>query len=147
MCPGAGRDHMGQTVNLEIPEDVRAAIQEVGERTGREFAAVASEILTEAVRARRFPGIVFADSPVGRTAYFAGTHASVGDVIAAYNRVGRDRQRLRAECLQLDDEQIEQALSYWRAHRREIEAEMDADLRHAIESVWESHPATRPRRR
>ena len=137
---------MGQTVSLELPEDVRAAIQETSERTRKDFAAVASEMLTEAVRLRRFPGIVFADGLTGRVPRIAGTDASVADVIAAYNRVGRDRERLRADCSHLDDEQLELALTYWRAYQDEVEAQMDAELRHAIEGVWDKYPVTRPRR-
>ena len=137
---------MDRTVSLELPEDVRAAIQETSERTRKDFAAVASEMLTEAVRIRRFPGIVFADSPVGRVPRIAGTETGVGDVIAAYNRVGRDRERLQAACPDLDDEQLELALAYWRAYHREIEAQLEGDLRRAIEAVWDKHPATRPRR-
>jgi antitoxin component of RelBE/YafQ-DinJ toxin-antitoxin module len=50
-------------VSLLIPAETRAAIDAVVRRTGRDFSNVANEMLTEAVKMRRIPGIVFADSP------------------------------------------------------------------------------------
>jgi len=73
---------MGATItkSLRIPKET---VQEI-ERTsrGRDFSAAAIELLNEALKMRRCPGILFADGPTGRRARVAGTGLDVWEVIA-----------------------------------------------------------------
>lgn len=134
-----------QVVTLDLPDEVSAAIEQTGQQAGRDFASVASEMLTEAVRMRRFPGIVFGDGKYGRAARLAGTDVEVPDVIATYNRFGRNRKRLREAYPQLGEQHLNLALEYWRTYRKEVERQLDDELRHAVEAIWAKYPMTRPR--
>ncbi len=135
---------MSKTILVEIPDEVGAALQELGDETGRPPAAVARELLTEAARTRRFPGITFADSPIGRVARLAGTEQAVFGVIAAYNRAGGNWERFRQACSGLDEAQLRLALAYRDAYADEVATQMDADDQRAIKAIWTKHPATRP---
>src|SRR5919198_5830930 len=96
----------GQPVSLRIPEETRAAIQEAMRRTGRDFSSVANEMLTEAVRMRRIPGIVFADGPTGRRARVAGTGIDVFEIVRDYRTMGADWAQLRRAYHWLDERQL-----------------------------------------
>jgi hypothetical protein len=133
-----------RAVSVQIPDDVRAAIEEAGAQTGRDFSSVASEMLSEAVRMRRFPGIVFVDSPLGRTARLAGTDVDLFRIAATFNRVGGDWDRLSKKYQHLTEEQLRMAMAYAEANRAEVDEQMDADDRRAIESVWTRYPITKP---
>jgi hypothetical protein len=133
-----------RAVSLELPDEVRAAIEETGAQSGRDFSSIASEMLSEAVRMRRFPGIVFVDGPFGRSARLEGTDTDARAVLALFNRFGGNRERLRQECSHLDEQQIETALAYCEAYSDEVGEQLDAELIQAVEAVWKSHPITKP---
>src|SRR3989304_3477327 len=52
--------------SLRIPAEVVKTIEGLAEASRQDFSATAIELLTEAVKMRRCPGIVFADSPSGQ---------------------------------------------------------------------------------
>ncbi len=85
----------GQPVSLRIPQEAREVILEAVRRTGRNFSSVANEMLLEAARMRRIPGIVFADGPTGRRARIAGTGLDVFEVVRAFREVDQSWERLR----------------------------------------------------
>jgi hypothetical protein len=47
--------------SLRVPTEVAKAIEELSEVKGQDFSATAIELLDEAIKMRRCPGIVFAD--------------------------------------------------------------------------------------
>jgi len=134
----------GQSVTLAIPEDVRVTIQETVERTGRDFSAVANEMLTEAAKMRRFPGIFFADGPTGRRARIEGTGIDVFEIIGGYRSVGECWEDLRPAFHWLSEPQLRTALAYAETYPEEIERHFGSDDVSAIEAVWAAHPETRP---
>ena len=134
----------GQSVTLAIPEDVRATIQQTVERTGQDFSAVANEMLIEAAKMRRFPGLIFADGPTGRRARIEGTGLEVFEVIGAYRSVGERWEGLREAFHWLSEQQLRTALAYAGAYPEEIERHLGSEDVSAIEAVWAAHPETRP---
>lgn len=48
--------------SLRIPDEVAKAIEEAAEASGRDFSTVANELIAEAVKMRRCPGVLFADA-------------------------------------------------------------------------------------
>jgi uncharacterized protein (DUF433 family) len=112
---------MGATItkSLRIPKET---VEEI-ERTarGRDFSSAANELLSEALKMRRCPGIVFADGPTGRRARVAGTGLDVWEVIASYRSLGRSLKRLKAAYPQLDETKLRAALSYYECYREEID--------------------------
>ena len=92
-------------------------------RRGRRatFSSLASELIAEAAKMRRCPGVVFADGPSGRRARIEGTGIEVWEVIASYLALGKDKKRLKKAYVWLSDRQLLAALGYYRAYPHEIE--------------------------
>lgn len=131
-------------VSIRIPEETRHTIEETAHRTGRDFSSVANEMLSEAVKMRRIPGITFADGPLGRVARIAGTGIEVFELIKAYREMEEDPKRLREAFHWLSDIQLRAALAYAEAYPDEIEARIAMDASWAPERIWEAYPFTRP---
>ena len=110
--------------SIRIPDEVAKSIQEEAENSGRDFSAVANDLLAEAVKLKRCPGIVFADGPSGRRARIAGTGLDVWEVIATYKSLNRDDARLREAYHWLSEPQLRSALSYFRLYPEEIERQI-----------------------
>ena len=84
-------------------------------RRAKSWSATAAELLEEAVRMRRAPGVVFAEGPAGRRAVVAGTGLDVWEVIAAWRAAGERLEKLKATYPWLAEAQIRSALGYLRA--------------------------------
>jgi uncharacterized protein (DUF433 family) len=133
--------------SLRIPSETAKAIEELAEATRQDFSATAIELLTEAVKMRRCPGIVFADSPSGRHARVAGTGLDVWEIIAMYKSLERDPVRLREAYHWLTDAQLRAALGYYGAYPEEIDRRIALDERWTKERLWAEYPFTAPDRR
>ena len=110
--------------SIRIPDEVAKTIQEEAESSGRDFSAVANELLSEAVKLKRCPGIVFADGPSGRRARIAGTGLDVWEVISTYKSLDRDDARLREAYHWLAEPQLRSALSYFRLYAEDIDRQI-----------------------
>ena len=133
--------------SLRIPKDIVKAIQEVADMSGRDFSAVANELLAEAVKMRRCPGILFADGPSGRRPRIAGSGLDVWEVIATYNSLDRDLDRLRAAYHWLSEPQLRAALGYYAAYPEETERHIALNEVWTKERLAERHPSLVPERR
>jgi uncharacterized protein (DUF433 family) len=83
------------------------------------------ELLSEAVRMRRVPGIAFVDGIVGRRAIIAGTGLEVWEIIAAWKEGGESHTELKANYPWLSDAQLRAALAYYERYPEEIEARLE----------------------
>lgn len=113
---------MGSAVrSIRVDPGTAAEIERlsVGKRTT--FSALAAEMLSEAARMRRCPGILFADGPTGRRARIEGTGIEVWEVVSSYLSLDRDERRLRQAYHWLSDRQILAALGYYRAYPEEVD--------------------------
>lgn len=135
-----------QPTTLRILPETRAAIEEIVRRTGRDFSSVANEMLDEAVRMRRIPGIVFADGPWGRRARVAGTGIDVFEVIRTFREVGEDWERLKAAYHWLSELQVRAALAYAKAYPEEIERRLSTEGDWTPGRVKVEYPFTDPER-
>lgn len=133
--------------SLRIPQDIVKAIQEMADTAGRDFSAVANELLAEAVKMRRCPGIFFADGPFGRRARIAGTGLDVWEVIATYNSLGLDFDRLQGAYHWLIGSQLRAALGYNAAYPEEIDRQIASNEVWTKERLAERHPSLVPERR
>ena len=134
----------GRSLKLDLPEAVYGAIEETARRTGRSVAAVANEMLDEAVRMRRVPGIVFADGTSGRVVQIAGTGLEVWEVISQYRALGEDWEQLKAGYHWLPERQLRAALAYAEAYPAEIAAAIHQNDSWTPEKVWSTYPFMRP---
>jgi uncharacterized protein (DUF433 family) len=137
---------MGATItkSLRIPKET---VQEI-ERTsrGRDFSAAAIELLNEALKMRRCPGILFADGPTGRRARVAGTGLDVWEVIATYRSVGGSFKRLKAAYPQLDEVKLRAALSYYECYPGEIDNRISDNEAWTPQTLKARYPFTSSRR-
>ncbi len=127
--------------SLRLPKEIAKAIEELAEVSAQDFSAAAIELLTEALKMRRCPGIVFADGPTGRRARIAGTGLDVWEVIATYRSVGRKVARLRQSYPWLSEPQLRAALSYYAAYPKEIERRIALNERWTEERLRAQHPS------
>lgn len=65
--------------NLRIPQETLEEIEKVAHQSSSDFSSIAKDFLTEAIKMRRCPGIVFADGVSGRKARIAGIGLEVWD--------------------------------------------------------------------
>ena len=127
--------------SLRIPDDIVRAIEDLAEISGQDFSAVANELLAEATKMRRCPGIIFADGPTGRRARVASTGLEVWEVIATYQSVERDRGRLQQAYSRLSEGQLRAALGYYDAYPEEIDRHRAANERWTKERLFAQHPS------
>jgi uncharacterized protein (DUF433 family) len=127
--------------SIRIPDEVAKSIQEEAENSGRDFSAVANELLAEAVKLKRCPGIIFADGVSGRRARIAGTGLDVWEVIATYKSLDHDDARLREAYHWLSEPQLRSALSYFRLNPEEIERQILRNEAWNKEQLAARHPS------
>lgn len=131
-------------VSLRIPAETRAAIDDTVRRTGRDLSSVVNEMLDEAVKLRRIPGVAFADSANGRVAVIAGTGLEVWEVVDQFRAMGEDWERLKVGFDWLSDYQLRAALAYAGAYPEEIESQLNDNASWTPERVWAAYPFTKP---
>lgn len=113
--------------SLRMPEPLVQAITEAADASGRDFTAVATELLAEAVAMRRCPGIAFMDGATGRRAILAGTGLDVWEVVDAYEHLDRRLPELQAAFSHLTDLQLRAALGYAALYPEEIRRRIAAN--------------------
>jgi uncharacterized protein (DUF433 family) len=131
---------------IRLPEALQAEIEQEMERRGvREWSTLVVELLEEAVRARRAPGIVFVDGATGRRPVVAGSGLEVWEVVATWEEVGRNYDRLRTSYESLTEPQLRAALSYYELYPDEVKARLARESELTAEGVAADLPYTRPR--
>lgn len=109
-------------VSVRLPRDLFETARELATRTRRSLGSVVGELVEEAVRMRRFPGIVFAGPPGDRRARVEGSGLDVWEVVAVWRSCGESVERTLGVLQHLTPRQVEAALRYYRAYPGEIEA-------------------------
>jgi uncharacterized protein (DUF433 family) len=89
---------------------------------------VIDDLLEEALRSRRFPGVVFVDGPAGRRAHLAGTGLDVWEIVELANEYGSPEAVIRA-FPRLAGAAIEAALAYAREYPEEIRVCLELNAR------------------
>ncbi len=126
---------------LRIPHDIVNSIKDMADAFDRDFSTVVNELLAEAVKIRRCPGILFADGPSVRRAILAGTGLDVWEVIATYKSLDRDVVRLRSAYHWLGEAQLRAALGYYAAYPDKIERRIARNDAWTKEKLAQQHPS------
>ena len=126
--------------SLRIPQGTFEEIERIARETGRDFSSIAKDLLVEAIKMRRCPGIVFADGVSGRRARIAGTGLEVWEVISTYRSVNQDFSRLQKAYHWLTEQQLRAALGYYKVYREEIDELIKLNESWSIESITERFP-------
>jgi len=104
--------------SFRIKEPILQEIERI--RKDKPANALANELLEEALKMRRCPGIIFSQGVTGRRARIAGTGVEVWEVIYEYQIVGEDVKALKKALPHLTERQLISALNYYRAYPEEI---------------------------
>ncbi|MBM4329633.1 MAG: DUF433 domain-containing protein [Deltaproteobacteria bacterium] len=110
--------------SVRLPEETLKEIQRMVRETGMDFSAVTKDLLREAIKIRRCPGILFTDGVNGRRARIAGSGIEVWEVIATFYSVGKNLKRLQKAYHWLTGEQLQSALAYYSAYPEEIDSQI-----------------------
>ena len=135
-----------QTVqkSLRIPREILDDIEKIASETGREFSAIAKDLLAEAVKMRRCPGIVFVNGVRGKKAKIAGTGLDVWEIIATYISVNNKFPRLRKAYHWLSDQQLKAAIGYYTAYRDEIDSLIKQNESWNSKTIVDHYPFLEP---
>ena len=107
--------------SIRLPEDAVKEIEALASGTGKDFSSLARDLLVEALKMRRCPGVTFADGPTGRRARIAGTGIDIWEFIATFKGLGENYDKLKQTYHWLSDQQIRSALSYYAIYPIEID--------------------------
>ena len=107
--------------SIRLPEEAVKEIEALASGTGKDFSGIARDLLIEAVKMRKCPGVTFADGPTGRRARIAGTGIDIWELIATFKGLGENYDNLKKTYHWLSDHQIRSALSYYVLYPDDIE--------------------------
>ena len=126
--------------SMRIPKEMVEEIQGIAQQSGKDFSTTTKELLEEAIKMHRCPGIVFAEGVAARRARIAGTGIEVWEVIAGYKSVDEDPERLHTMYHWLTDLQLRAALGYYRAYPKEIDHLIAQNENWTNESIQKRYP-------
>ncbi|MFZ0612469.1 MAG: DUF433 domain-containing protein [Desulfobacterales bacterium] len=107
--------------SLRLPEKAVKEIEALASHSGRDFSGFARDLLIEAVKIRRCPGVIFADGPTGRRARIAGTGIDIWEFVATFKALGERYDKLKETYHWLSDQQVRAALSFYALYPDEID--------------------------
>jgi uncharacterized protein (DUF433 family) len=110
--------------SIRLPKEAVKEIESLASGTGKDFSGIARDLLIEAVKMRRCPGVSFADGPTGRCAKIAGTGIDIWEFIATFKGLDENYKKLKEAYHWLSDQQIRSALSYYALYPDEIDAKI-----------------------
>ena len=129
---------------IRISDELDREIARESESRGKSWSAITTELLEEAIRMRRAPGIVFVDGATGRRAAIAGTGLDVWEIIATWQEGGRSYEELRQNYPWLSESQLRAALAYYELYPTEIDARLEREAQLTPERVWQEFPFLKP---
>ncbi|MDF1521514.1 MAG: DUF433 domain-containing protein [Trueperaceae bacterium] len=115
---------------LRLPSALAEAVQREADLRGSTWSALTTELLDEALRQRRAPGVAFVDGATGRRAVVAGTALEVWEVVAAWKDADEDLARTTEAFPWLTELQVRAAIGYYLLYLD------DVDRRLAREEAW-----------
>jgi uncharacterized protein (DUF433 family) len=122
--------------SIRIPTALEQELEdEFAARGVREWTTGVLELLNEAVRMRKVPGIAFVDSLTGRRAVLAGTGLEVWEVVAMWRALNENEDQLAQAFAWLPVSQLRSALAYYRLYPADIDARLALEDRWTAEQV------------
>ena len=107
--------------SIRLPVEAVKEIEALASGTGKDFSGIARDLLVEAVKMRRCPGITFADGPSGRRAKIAGTGIDIWEFVATFKGLDENYEKLKETYHWLSDQQIRSGLTYYALYPDEID--------------------------
>ena len=131
--------------SLRLPEETVKEIDRIAKERGEDFSATAKNLLEEAIKMRRNPGIIFTPGLSGRRARVAGTGIEVWEIIAQYKSLNHSQKQLKQAFHWLAPGQIKAALGYYVAYPYEIDDLIARNEQWTEETLERRYPALSPR--
>jgi uncharacterized protein (DUF433 family) len=126
--------------SIRIQEKTLKEIEKISRNSGKEFSAVTNELLEEALRMKRCPGIIFTEGTTGRRARIAGTGIEVWEVIATYKGIAKDFARLSKTYHWLTEQQLRAAIGYYAIYTDEIDTLIKQNEELDRKQIHEKYP-------
>ena len=126
--------------SIRLPEEAVKEIEALASGTGKDFSGTARDLLIEAVKLRRCPGVTFADGPTGRRARIAGTGIDICEFISTFKGLGENYDKLKEAYHWLSDPQIRSAFSYYALYPDEIDEKITHNEDNTQEKVLKRFP-------
>lgn len=126
--------------SLRLSEGIVREIDNIAKRVKKDFTAVTNELLEEAIKAHRSPGIIYSEGVSGKRARIAGSGIEVWEIIAVYKNSGQTFKRLQKTYHWLTEQQIKAALGYYSFYREEIDALIAENEQWSLESIKQKYP-------
>lgn len=126
--------------SIRIQAKTLKEIEQIARDSGREFSTVANELLEEAVKMQRCPGIIFTEGTQGRRARIAGTGIEVWEIISTYKGVEENFDRLCQAYHWLTEQQLRAAVGYYRVFPKEIDHLIKQNEELSREHVLKRYP-------
>lgn len=132
---------------IRVPGELEQEIAREADEQGMTWADLSEELLTESIKTRRAPGIVFMDGPSGRRATVAGTGLDVWELIATWKACGQRDEALVESYPWLSESQRRAALSYYRLYPQEVEDRLRREETWTPERVRQELPFSVPKKK
>jgi uncharacterized protein (DUF433 family) len=126
--------------SIRLPKEAVKEIEALASGTGKDFSGIARDLIVEAIKMRRCPGVTFADGPTGRRARIAGTGIDIWEFIATFQGLGENYDKLKKTYHWLSDPQIRSALSYYALYPDEIDEKITRNEDITQERVFKRFP-------
>ena len=126
--------------SIRLPEEAVKEIEALASGTGKDFSGIARDLIIEAVKMRRCPGVIFADGPTGRRARIAGTGIDIWEFIATFKGLDENYDKLKDTYHWLSEPQIRSALTYYILYPDEIDEKITRNEDFTQEQVTKRFP-------
>ncbi len=126
--------------SLRIPQKTVKEIERLARESGQAFSSITKDLLAEAIKMRRCPGIVFTDGVTGRKARVAGTGLEVWEIITTYIGVKQNVKRLQKAYHWLTEQQLRAAIGYYTVYGEEIDQQIKQNESWSKDTIIENYP-------
>ena len=126
--------------SLRIPQNTVEEIERIARESGQAFSSITKDLLAEAIKMRRCPGIVFTDGVTGRKARVAGTGLEVWEIITTYIGVKQNVKRLQKAYHWLTEQQLRAAIGYYSVYCEEIDQQIEQNESWSKDKIIENYP-------
>jgi uncharacterized protein (DUF433 family) len=130
----------GVQKSFRLPPETLKEIEQISKDTGKDVSTVTKDLLMEAIKMRRCPGILFAEGTTGRRARVAGTGIEVWEIVSTYRNVGKSAERLKKAYHWLTPEQLRGAIAYSETYPEEIDLLIEQNERWTEKKLKERYP-------
>ncbi len=132
--------------SIRVPEALENEIRrEIARRGIREWSTGVLQLVDEAIRMSRAPGIVFVNAREGRRAALAFSGLEIWEIIRFWKLRGENWEVFRREFEELSEQQLRAAVNYYHLYPAEIDARLAKEEYWTPERVAAEFPFMRTR--